>query len=404
MPSLRCIALGAFAIGTEGFMLAGLLPAIAADVGVSISLAGQLVTVFSLTYALGSPLLAVATGNVDRKRLLMGSMAVFALGNLLACTAHGYGALLAARITLALAASSFMPAASAYAASAVAPERRGQALSLIYAGMTLATVVGVPLGVLVGGRFGWRVTFVGVAALSVAAVAGIGLAVAPVAAGRSATLVERLAAAWRPDGLGTLVLTALALTGTFVLYTFLAPFLQRAAGVTGSGVAAALFLFGAGGAVGNLVGGFAADRVSSRRLLSVIFASLAAIFALLSLGARVLPPAAAAAAGMGLILVWGLIGWAFPSIQQTRLVRLDPRLAPVTLSLNASATYVGISLGAALGSLAVAHGGTLALGWLAGGCEVVGLLVLRMVPDVAPARGQAGDEVAPSAVRGMGEG
>lgn len=125
MLPLLCIALGAFAIGTEGFMLSGLLPGVAADLGVSISLAGQLVTAFSLTYALASPLLAVATGSLDRKRLLMGSMVVFALGNVLAASAHGYGMLLAARITMALAASVYMPAASAYAAATASPERRG---------------------------------------------------------------------------------------------------------------------------------------------------------------------------------------------------------------------------------------------------------------------------------------
>src|SRR6266545_2778503 len=123
MLSLLCLALGGFAIGTEGFMVAGLLPDIARDLHVSIPAAGQLVTAFSLTYALGSPLLAVATGGLDRRRLLMLSMGMFALGNLVAAMATSYGALLAARIALALAAGTYMPAASAYAAASAAPER-----------------------------------------------------------------------------------------------------------------------------------------------------------------------------------------------------------------------------------------------------------------------------------------
>jgi predicted MFS family arabinose efflux permease len=397
MLSLLCIALGAFAIGTEGFMLAGLLPAIAADVGVSISLAGQLVTVFSITYALGSPLLAVATGNLDRKRLLMGSMVAFALGNVLAAFAQGYAALLAARITMALAASTFMPAASAYAAATAAPERRGQALSVIYTGLTLATVVGVPLGVLFGGRFGWRHTFAGVAALAVVAVIGIWQVVAPIARAQTASLSERLAAARRPEVLGTLALTSLALTGAFAMYTYLTPFLGEAIGLTGPGVAAVLFVFGAGGAAGNLVGGFASDRVSSRRLLALIFTALTGILALMSLAPRLLPHTPAAIALVALILLWGVIGFSLPSIQQNRLVALEPRLASITLSLNASATYVGISLGAVLGSLAVAHGRILALGWLAAGCELAGLLLLQVVPDSA--RSRSGTAERPSAVR-----
>jgi predicted MFS family arabinose efflux permease len=388
MRSLLWIALGAFAIGTEGFMLAGLLPSIAADVGVSISLAGQLVTVFSLTYALGSPLLAVATGGLDRKRLLMGSMAAFAVGNVMAAFSRGYATLLAARIVMALAASSYMPAASAHAAATAAPDRRGRALSVIYAGLTLATVVGVPIGVLIGGRFGWRDTFAGVSLLALVAVTGIWRLESRVAATQTATLGERFRAARRPDVLGTLTLTTVAMTGVFTFYTYLAPFFARAFGLKGSGMALVLFLFGAGGAAGNLLGGFAADRASWRRLLSGILGSLAAIFALLSIEARVLPPRPGLAVAVALVGLWGVVGWSLPSIQQTRLVKLDPGLAPVTLSLHASATYVGISLGAVLGSVAVAHGGVLALGWIAGACSIVGLVFLQGVPG--PARTRAG--------------
>jgi len=384
--SLLCIALGAFAIGTEGFMLAGLLPAIAGDVGVSIPVAGQLVTAFSLTYALASPLLAVVTGEVDRKRLLMASMAVFALGNLLAASAHGYGMLLVARIVLALAASTFMPAASAYAAATAAPERRGRALSIIYVGLTMSTVVGVPLGVLVGQRFGWRNTFVGVFFLALLAVAGIWRVLSPAPAGQAATLSERLAVARRPEVLGALAQTALVLAGAFTVYTYLAPFLGRAAGLAGPGLALVLFLFGGAGAIGNLLGGRAADRVNLRRLLSGVIAAIVVIFALLSTAAELLPSSAGVVA-VGLVLLWGVVGWSFPSIQQTRLVAIDGRLAPVTLSLNASATYLGISLGAVLGSMAVAHGRVLAIGWLAAGCELLGLVLLRALPP----RPQASD-------------
>jgi predicted MFS family arabinose efflux permease len=387
--SLFCVALGAFAIGTEGFMLAGLLPDIAADLGVTVAVAGQLVTVFSLTYALGSPLLAVATGALDRKRLLMGSMVAFALGNVLAASAHGYGALLAARIVMALAASTFMPAASAYAAAVASPERRGRALSVIYVGLTLSTVIGVPLGVLVGGRFGWRDTFGGVFLLSVVAVLGIWRKLAPVAGVRTATLSERLAVARRPDVLAALVQTGLMMAGAFTVYTYLAPFLGRAAGLAGPGLALMLFLFGGSGALGNLVGGWAADRVSPRRLLSGILAGVTVTFALLSLAAAALPAGLRGPAVMALIAVWGVMGWAFPSVQQTRLVGMAPDLASVTLSLNASATYLGISVGAALGSVAVAHGRLFSIGWLAGGCVLLALVLLRLLRDTAPVPGAA---------------
>ncbi len=398
MLSLLCLALGGFAIGTEGFMVAGLLPDIARDLHVSIPAAGQLVTAFSLTYALGSPLLAVATGGLDRRRLLMLSMGMFALGNLVAAMATSYGALLAARIALALAAGTYMPAASAYAAASAAPERRGRALSIIYTGLTFAVVIGVPLGIIVGDRFGWRVTFVGVAGLALVAVAGVWRLVRPIGAGTTVGLRERLAVARRPDVLSALALTTLTLTGAFTIYTYLAPFLKAAAGMTGAGIASLLFIFGTGGAAGNLLGGLASDRLNLRRFITAILATLAALFALLSLAPHVLPTAAILPAIVALMLGWGLAGWAFPSAQQTRLVRMEPALASVTLSLNASATYIGISLGAVLGSAAVANGRVLEIGWVAAACEVAALLVFRLLPDVQARRAERaliGDELQP---------
>jgi predicted MFS family arabinose efflux permease len=397
--SLLCLALGAFAIGTEGFMVAGLLPDIAGDLHVSIPAAGQLVTAFALTYALGSPLLAVATGNRDRRRLLIVSMGAFALGNVVAAMATSYGALMVARILLALAAGTYMPAASAYAAAIAPAERRGRALSIVYTGMTTAVVVGVPLGIVAGDRFGWRFTFAGVAGLSLFALVGLWRVVEPIGAGPTAGLRERFAVARRPDVLSALALTVLALTGAFTIYTYLAPFLGQAAGVTGAGVAPILFLFGAGGAAGNLLGGLASDRFNLRSLVTAILVWLIAAFALISLAPRVLPPAAVLPAVVVLIVAWGVAGWAFPSAQQTRLVQMDPRLASVTLSLNASATYIGISLGALLGSAAVAQGHVLEIGWLGAACELTALLVFLLAPVALPRRterARIADELQPA--------
>jgi predicted MFS family arabinose efflux permease len=163
LSSLLWLALGAFAIGTEGFMIAGLLPALARDLNVGLPAAGHLVTAFSLAYAIGAPVMAVLTAGLERRRLLAVAMAGFSIANLLAAVAPGYAGLLAARLLLALSAASFMPAASGYAAALGGPERRGRALSMVTNGLTLAIIAGVPLGVLVGEGFGWRATFVGVA-------------------------------------------------------------------------------------------------------------------------------------------------------------------------------------------------------------------------------------------------
>lgn len=368
-PNLIALAIGAFAIGTESYMIAGLLPTLAADLRVSVPLAGQLITVFALAYAVGSPLLAVAAAGVDRRTLLLVSLGVFALFNTLAATATSYGFLMLARVGLALSAGTFMPAASAYAVAAAPEKLRGRALSIIYTGLTVATVIGVPAGVIIGGRFGWRQTFMVVAGLSLVALAGLALTLQPIRQPAAVSLRERIAIARRPDVLTALGVTVLTLTGAFSVYSYLAPFLQATTGISGSGLAIVLFLFGAGSALGNLVSGAASDRVGPTRIVTLVLTTLIGLFALLSLAGMLLPPHVAGWFIVPMLAVWGFVGWSFPAAQQARLVAMEPRLAPITLSLNASAIYLGVSLGAVIGSLIVAHGALMGLGWVGAGCE-----------------------------------
>lgn len=380
LTQLLWLALGAFAIGTESYALAGLLPAVAGDLGVSVAVAGQLITAFALAYALGSPLLAVATSGLNRRPVLLGSIAVFGIFNLLAAFAHSYTALFVARIGMALAAGTFMPAASAYAI-AVSPEaRRGRALALIYSGLTFATVIGVPIGVLMGGRLGWRSVFFGAAALALVALVGLAFNLKHVARTAGVSLAERLTIARRPDVLNALAITVVALTGAFTVYTYLAPFLEQTTGLTGDTVALVLFLFGVGSSIGNLAAGAAADRFGADRVLRVVISALVVLFAALSLTAHLLPPHTARWIIVPVIGLWGLVGFSFPATQQSRLAAMAPRLAPITISLNASAIYLGISLGAVLGSFVVAHHATADLGWVASACGAIALTILYFSP------------------------
>jgi predicted MFS family arabinose efflux permease len=377
------LAVAAFAIGTESYVVAGLLPSLATDLHVSVSAAGQLITVFALAYAVGSPLVAVATAMIERRRLLLGSLAVFAAFNVVAALSTSYVTLMAARVGLALAAATFIPAASAYAV-AVAPEsRRGRALAIVYTGLTVATVVGVPAGILVGEHFGWRMTFVLVAALTGLAWAGLAATLSPVRSSVAVPLRERLALARRPDVAGALIVTVLTLTGAFAIYAYIAPFLQQTAGLGGSAVAAVLFLFGAGSAVGNLLSGWISDRIGPRRVVNAVLGMLIVLFTALSLAGTGLPVAVARWVIVPLLGLWGLVGWSFPAAQQARIVAMAPRLAPVTLSLNASAIYFGVSAGAFLGSFAVARHATANLGFIGAACEVVALATLVLAPRAA---------------------
>lgn len=380
LPKLFCLALGAFAIGTESYVIAGLLPDLASDLQVSVALAGQLITVFAFAYALGSPLLAVATGAWERRRLLLTALAAFALFNLFAAMAQSYAMLLVARVGLALSAATFMPAASAYAVAVMPAAQRGRALAIIYTGLTVATVLGVPAGVMVGEHFGWRYTFVGVAGLATVALAGLAATLAPLHSGAAVSIGERIAIARRPEVLNALVVTVLALTGAFSIYSYLAPFLHKTARIEGTTLAVVLFLFGAGSAVGNLVSGAASDRIGPRRVVTAALITLVGLFAVLSLAGSLLPADIARWIIVPTLAIWGFVGWSFPAAQQARFVAMEPRLAPITLSLNASAIYLGVSFGAILGSVVVAHRSIAGIGWIGAACEVLALLVLRWAP------------------------
>lgn len=366
------LTVGAFAIGTEGYMIAGILPLMAADLQVSVPVAGHVVTVFAIGYALGSPLLTVATGGIDRKLVILGTITVFGVANLLAAAAANYAWLMVSRVLLGLAAGTFFPTASGFAAMAVPPAQRGRALALIYSGLTLATVFGVPLGTALGERLGWRATFVGVALLSAIALIGIAAGFPRVQSPPVTSLADRLKLAVRPDILSVLVLTVIALTGAFAVYTYFAPFLTKITGLEGDAIALVLLLFGVGAAAGNFFGGYAADKWSIRWFLLSSLALIAADFAVLSLlGELQLSMAITRPAAVIAVFLWGFISWSMPAIQQFRLVSLSGPLAPIALSLNSSAIYLGIGAGSVLGSVVIASGSVASLGWAGAACAVL---------------------------------
>jgi predicted MFS family arabinose efflux permease len=373
------LVVGAFAIGTEGFMIAGILPLIAADLRVSTALAGQLVTAFALAYAIGSPSLTVATGRFDRKKVLLWSILSFGIANVLAAIAPSYGWLVASRILLGLAAGTFFPTASGYAAMAVAPALRGRALALIYSGLTIATIVGVPLGTAVAARLGWPATFIGVAVLSAIALVGIAAGLPRVPSPPVASLADRLNVAARSDMLSVLVLTVIGFAGYQAVYPYFAPLLTRMAGFEGDGIAVMLLVYGIAGAAGNFLGGYGADKWNVRRYLLIVLAVLVADYcAFAFIAERELPIGLARPAAAAFVFIWGLAGWMFPATQQYRLVRLAGPLAPIALSLNSSAIYLGTSIGAVLGSLVLASRPVASLGWAAAACYVFAFLWLAL--------------------------
>jgi predicted MFS family arabinose efflux permease len=266
-----------------------------------------------------------------------------------------------------------MPAASGYAAALGGPARRGRALSMVTNGLTLAIIAGVPLGVLVGQAFGWRATFLGVAVLAALSLLGILARLPRQSPSATASLVERLALAKRRDMLAVLTTSVLTVAGTFTVYTYLAVFLASAAGLGPHGLALVLLGFGLASAVGTWIGGSAADRLGARPTVILAGGLVLLAYLVLSLGAS-LGAARAMPVLLPAILLWGLASWGLVTAQQARLVALAPALAPVSLSLNSSAIYVGSATGAAVGALVIADGATARLGWVAAGFSLAALL------------------------------
>ncbi|MFM0239036.1 MFS transporter [Paraburkholderia phytofirmans] len=389
------LALGAFAIGTEGFMISPLLPGLAADLSVKIETAGQLVTVFALAYGLSSPVLTALSGNLNRRTLLLASMIAFALSNVLAMVAPNFWALMGARVLLALSAGLYVPGANALASVIVPPERRGRAIAVVNGGITIAIALGVPLGAVVGHALGWRMTFAGVAGLAMLAAVGLVVGLPrDIGAGIPvATLRERITVGRNPVVLATLLTTTLWATGAYTVYTYLSPFLAGVTGLAGAQIGMVMFMWGLAAAAGVVTGGNASDRFGPLAVIVPTIALSGLAFAMLSISARFLSPAAALIPVLVAIALWGIAHWAFYPAQQARLIDIAGlKVAPIVLSLNASFMYIGFSLGAALGALTLAHGGVGSLGWVAAASELAAvLLTLAIVgrPAVAGAACQA---------------
>jgi len=373
---LYWLALGAFAVGTEGFMIAAILPRIAADLSVSLVAAGQVITIFAFAYGVSSPILTALTGKVPRRQFLIYAMSGFAVANILAAIAPNYISLVAARILLAFTAGLYVPGANALAGSMVPPEKRGRAIAIVNGGLTIAVTLGVPLGAVIGNALGWRSTFAAVALLSGLALIGLvfGLPKGVGANIPTARFRERIAVAKQPGVLPSLLVTLLWAVGAYTVYTYVAPFMAHAIAIQGGALGGVLFLWGLSAAFGLAIGGTAADRLGTDKVVGIALAIAALALISLSNWAHLFSPHAALIPVLLTVVLWGMAHWGFWPAQQARLIGLAGlKVAPVALSLNASFMYLGFALGAALGSLTLRHLSVADLGWAGGGSVVVSL-------------------------------
>lgn len=395
MPlALWALTLSAFAIGTTEFVIVGLIPTIAASLQVSVPSAGLLVSLYALGVAVGAPVLTALTGRVPRKLLLLGLMLLFTAGNLVAWRAPGYEALMAARVLTGLAHGVFFSIGSTIATSLVPKEKAASAIALMFSGLTVALVTGVPLGTFIGQHFGWQMTFLAVAMLGVIAFAGIALLVpGSIAGGKPSSLLTQLAVLKKPRLLLVYAMTTLGYGGTFVAFTYLAPILQQVAGFSAGAVGLVMLVYGVSVAFGNIWGGKLADRKGPIRALQTVFALLAAVLLMLQF------TAANKIAVLVTVLAWGAVAFGnVPGLQVyvvQRAGRDAPQAVDVASGLNIAAFNVGIALGAWGGGLIVARAGLMATPWI-GALVVLGALGLTTLAGRLDRRDAARGIAAPA--------
>jgi MFS transporter, DHA1 family, inner membrane transport protein len=359
------LALGSFTIGTEGYVISSLLPAIADDVGITVPHAGFLITAFALAYAIGAPVLTTLAAAADRRRIITATLAFFVLGSLIATLSSSFGMLVFARVLMALAAGLFTATAQATAVALAGPKNQAKAISVIAGGVTVAVTLGAPLGALIGALFGWRGTFLTIGILSAVAAVILWIELPRGLTGQQQPLSERLAAAVQPGVFPTLVTTFLFTAGSFAVYSYIAPLAMQGAGLGSSALPVILLLFGVGALIGNLSGGYLADRFGAIRTGLFVLVFDVAILAIFSIIPLFVPRPLAGLLLIAAMIPWGLIGWAFPPAQASHIVSVAPKLAPITLALNNSVVYLGIAFGAFAGSLVLEYGWLRELGFVA---------------------------------------
>ncbi|MGE8317285.1 MAG: MFS transporter [Comamonas sp.] len=391
MPaSLWALAAGAFGIGTTEFIIMGLLTQVSQSLDISIPTAGTLISGYAIGVAVGAPVLTLATRRWPRKLLLMGLMLIFIAGNAAAALAPDYGWLLAARVLTSLTHGTFFGVGAVVATSLVAPDKKASAIALMFSGLTLATLLGVPAGAWVGQQWGWRMAFAAVAGVGVLALAVLAVFVPrQLPQPAAAPLGEELAVLRRPQLWLGLAITVFGFAGVFALYTYIEPLLSQVTRMDSGLIAITLLLFGAGLAAGNLLGGKLADR---RGVARALVASLAALAVTLALGRWAFGQAVPA---MAYVVVLGVVAFATVAPMQMRVLDdAGPQGASLASSLNIAAFNLGNALGAWVGGAIIAGGlGLLWLGWGAAALSALGLALAllgqRGGTAVAPGRGIA---------------
>ncbi|MDQ8737845.1 MFS transporter [Paenibacillus sp. LHD-38] len=352
------LAIISFLVGTSEFIIAGILDKVAADIGVSVSAAGQLITVFSLAYAFGTPILMAVSARMERRRLLLYSLGVFAVGNLIALILPGFEFLIVSRVILALSTGVFVVTALTVAAKLAPPGKQGSAIATLVMGFSTALIIGVPLGRLAASFYDWKLIFGVIGLLGLLAMLIIVTAIPQTDGEAPVPLRNQLALLKQPKIAIALTVTFLWIGGYSIVYTYISPFLLTVTKLSEQGVSIGLFAFGIASLFGSKFGGFSTDKWGAPRTLvsGMLFHTIALV--LLSIAGQspiiVFP----------LLMLWAFTAWSSGPTQQYHLMSLAPEASGIMLSLNSSILQLGMAAGAGLGGVIVEQASLNSISWI----------------------------------------
>jgi DHA1 family putative efflux transporter-like MFS transporter len=352
------LAVVSFLVGTSEFIIAGILDKVAADIGVSVSAAGQLITVFSLSYAFGTPVLMAVTSRLERRKLLLYALGVFVVGNGIAVLLPGFAFLVASRIVLALSTGVFVVTALTVASRMAPPEKQGSAIATLIMGFSTALIVGVPIGRVVAAAYNWKAIFGGIGVLGLLAMLAILFSIPRSDGEEQVPLRKQLALLKEPRIALALSVTFFWIAGYSIAYTYISPYLLAVKGMTERGVSIGLFAFGIASLIGSKLGGFSTDKWGFPRTLIAGMLLHSAALLLLSLAAP------SPAIVFLILMLWSFSAWSSGPTQQYHLISLAPEASGIMLSLNTSVVQLAMAAGAGIGGVVVNQVSLASISWI----------------------------------------